>query len=66
MWREFRRFAAAEQGATAIEYTMLAAVISVPVLLVFIYLTKEALALLSYVAERLNEAVEFVSLSLSL
>ena len=66
MWREFRRFAAAEQGTTAVEYTMLAAVISVPVLLVFIYLTREALALLNYVTERLNEVVEFVSLSLSL
>ena len=65
MWREFRRFAAAERGATAMEYTMLAAVISVPVLLVFIYLTKEALALLNYVAQRLNEVTEFVSLSLS-
>ena len=35
------RFSVAEQGATAIEYAMLAAVLSVPMLLVFVYLTNE-------------------------
>lgn len=53
-----RGFWTAEQGATAIEYAMLAATLSVPVLLVFAYLADDALAIWDFVARRLAEVTE--------
>ena len=46
MERLRKGFLTAEQGATAIEYAMLAATLSVPVLLVFSYLADDVLAVL--------------------
>ena len=60
MWRKIRRFSVAEQGATVIEYAMLAAVLSVPMLLVFVYLTSEAMAAYDLVIARLEEVTEWL------
>lgn len=60
MGRIIRRFSVAEQGATAIEYAMLAAVLSVPVLLVFAYLTNEAMAAYDLVIARLEEVMDWL------
>lgn len=60
MGRKLRRFSVAEQGATAIEYAMLAAVLSVPMLLVFVYLTNEVMAVYDLVIARLEEVTTWL------
>ncbi|MDJ0944254.1 MAG: hypothetical protein QNJ30_12350 [Kiloniellales bacterium] len=62
MKRLRRGFLTAEQGATAIEYAMLAATLSVPVLLVFAYLADDALAIWDLVALSLADVAEQVRL----
>lgn len=57
-------FLTAEDGATLIEYAMLAASLSVPALLVFAYLMDDALAILDFVALRLVEVLERIQLPL--
>lgn len=58
------RFLTAEDGATLIDYAMLAASLSVPVLLVFAYLMDDALAILDFVALQLVEVLERIQLPL--
>ena len=58
------RFLTAEDGATLIDYAMLAASLSVPVLLVFAYLMDDALAILDFVALQLVEVLERIQLHL--
>ncbi len=58
MKRLRRGFLTAEQGATAIEYAMLAATLSVPVLLVFAYLADDAFEIWGIVSQRLAEVMD--------
>ena len=62
MKRLRRGFLTAEQGAMAIEYAMLAATLSVPVLLVFAYLMDDALAFWEIVAQHLTGVVDRIQL----
>lgn len=62
MKRLRKGFLTAEQGATAIEYAMLAATLSVPVLLVFSYLADDVLSVWSFLAHRLAEVADKITL----
>ncbi len=64
MKRLRREFLTAEQGGTAIEYAMLAATLSVPVLLVFAYLADDAFAIWDIVSQRLTEVTDRIRVHL--
>ena len=62
MKRLRKEFLTAEQGATAIEYAMLAATLSVPVILVFSYLAHDVLAVYHFLAHRFAELADKIVL----
>ena len=62
MERLRKGFLTAEQGATAIEYAMLAATLSVPVLLVFSYLADDVLAVFHFLGHRFAELANNITL----
>lgn len=62
MKRPRKGFMTAEQGATAIEYAMLAATLSVPVLLVFSYLADDVLAVFHFLGHRFSELADKITL----
>jgi len=62
MRRLRKGFLTAEQGATAIEYAMLAATLSVPVLLVFSYLADDVLSVWNFLDQRLAEVADKITL----
>jgi len=62
MKRLRKGFLTAEQGATAIEYAMLAATLSVPVLLVFSYLADDVLSVWNFLDQRLAEVADKITL----
>ncbi len=61
MKRPRKGFMTAEQGATAIEYAMLAATLSVPVLLVFSYLADDVLAVFHFLGYRFSELADKIT-----
>ncbi len=62
MKRLRKGFLTAEQGATAIEYAMLGATLSVPVILVFSYLAHDVLAVYYFLAQRFAELADKIVL----